>query len=53
VAVLIDASILIESEGGRRELSPHLAQWQQKEFFLSLMTASECSPGCIGRYSCP
>jgi tRNA(fMet)-specific endonuclease VapC len=41
VAVLIDASILIEAERGRLELEPHVAQRQEEEFFLSVITASE------------
>jgi tRNA(fMet)-specific endonuclease VapC len=41
VAVLIDASILIEAERGRLELEPHIAQRQEEEFFLSVITASE------------
>jgi hypothetical protein len=35
MAVLINASILIESERGRLRLDQHLAQQQQEEFFLS------------------
>jgi tRNA(fMet)-specific endonuclease VapC len=45
VAVLIDASILIEYERGRLELEPYLAQRQQEEFFLSVITASELLHG--------
>jgi tRNA(fMet)-specific endonuclease VapC len=45
VAVLIDASILIESERGRLNLEPYLAQRQQEEFFLSVVTASELLHG--------
>jgi predicted nucleic acid-binding protein len=45
MAVLIDASILIESEHGRLELEQHLAQRQQEEFFLSVVTASELLHG--------
>jgi predicted nucleic acid-binding protein len=45
VAVLIDASILIESERGRLDLEQHLAQRQQEEFFLSVVTASELLHG--------
>jgi predicted nucleic acid-binding protein len=45
VAVLIDASILIEYEHGRLELEPYLAQRQQEEFFLSVITASELLHG--------
>ena len=40
MAVLIDASILIESERGRLNLEPYLAQRQEEEFFLSVVTAS-------------
>jgi predicted nucleic acid-binding protein len=45
MAVLIDASILIESERGRLDLEQHLAQRQQEEFFLSVVTASELLHG--------
>jgi tRNA(fMet)-specific endonuclease VapC len=45
VAVLIDASILIESERGRLDLEPYLAQRQEEEFFLSVVTASELLHG--------
>ena len=45
MAVLIDASILIEYECGRLELEPYLAQRQQEEFFLSVITASELLHG--------
>jgi tRNA(fMet)-specific endonuclease VapC len=45
MAVLIDASILIESERGRLDLEPHLAQRQEEEFFLSVVTASELLHG--------
>ena len=45
MAVLIDASILIEYERGRLELEPHLAPRQQEEFFLSVITASELLHG--------
>jgi tRNA(fMet)-specific endonuclease VapC len=45
VAVLIDASILIESERGRLNLEPYLAQRQEEEFFLSVVTASELLHG--------
>jgi hypothetical protein len=45
MAVLIDASILIESERGRLALEPHLAQRQQEEFFRSVVTASELLHG--------
>jgi len=45
VAVLIDASILIEHERGRLDLAQHLAPRQQEEFFLSVVTASELLHG--------
>jgi tRNA(fMet)-specific endonuclease VapC len=45
VAVLIDASILIEVERGQLELEPHVAQRQDEEFFLSVITASELLHG--------
>ena len=45
MAVLIDASILIEFERGRLNLERHLAQRQQDEFFLSVVTASELLHG--------
>ncbi len=45
MAVLIDASILIEAERGRLELEPHVAQRQEEEFFLSVITASELLHG--------
>jgi tRNA(fMet)-specific endonuclease VapC len=45
VAVLIDASILIEYERRRLDLERHLAQRQQEEFFLSVVTASELLHG--------
>jgi len=45
MAVLIDASILMESERGRLDLERHLAQRQQEEFFLSVVTASELLHG--------
>jgi tRNA(fMet)-specific endonuclease VapC len=45
MAVLIDASILIEYERGRLNLERHLAQRQQEEFFLSVVTASELLHG--------
>jgi tRNA(fMet)-specific endonuclease VapC len=45
MAVLIDASILIESERGRLPLDQHLAQRQQEEFYLSVVTASELLHG--------
>ena len=45
MAVLIDASILIEHERGRLDLAQHLAPRQQEEFFLSVVTASELLHG--------
>jgi predicted nucleic acid-binding protein len=45
VAVLIDASILIEAERGRLELESHVRQRQDEEFFLSVITASELLHG--------
>jgi len=45
VAVLIDASILIEAERGRLDLEQHVAQRQEEEFFLSVITASELLHG--------
>ena len=45
MAVLIDASILIEAEWGRLDLEPHVAQRQEEEFFLSVITASELLHG--------
>ena len=45
MAVLIDASILIEYERGRLNLERHLIQRQQEEFFLSVVTASELLHG--------
>ncbi|ETX06340.1 type II toxin-antitoxin system VapC family toxin [Candidatus Entotheonella palauensis] len=45
MAVLIDASILINYERGRLDLEPHLAQRPQEEFFLSVITASELLHG--------
>jgi tRNA(fMet)-specific endonuclease VapC len=45
VAVLIDASILIEAERGRLDIEPHVAQRQEEEFFLSVITASELLHG--------
>ena len=48
MAVLIDASILIEVERGRLELEPHVVQRQDEEFFLSVITASELSWSASG-----
>ena len=45
MAVLIDASILIEYERGRLNLERHLAQRRQDEFYLSVVTASELLHG--------
>jgi tRNA(fMet)-specific endonuclease VapC len=45
VAVLIDASILLEAERGRLDLEPHVAQRPEEEFFLSVITASELLHG--------
>ncbi len=45
MAVLIDASILIEYERGRLDLERHLAQRQQDDFYLSVVTASELLHG--------
>jgi len=45
VAVLIDASILIEAERGRLVLEQHVAQRQEEEFFLSVITVSELLHG--------
>ena len=41
MAVLIDASILIEAERGRLDLEPHVARHGEEEVFLSVVTASE------------
>ena len=45
MAVLIDASILIEAERGRLELESHVARRQEEEAFLSVITASELLHG--------
>jgi tRNA(fMet)-specific endonuclease VapC len=45
MAVLIDASILIEAERGRLELEPHVARRHDEESFLSVITASELLHG--------
>ena len=45
MAVLIDASILIEAERGRLDLEPYVAQRPEEEFFLSVITASELLHG--------
>lgn len=45
MAVLIDASILIEAERGRLELEPHVARHGDEDAFLSVVTASELLHG--------
>jgi len=45
VAVLIDASILIEAERGRLDLEPHVTRHGEEEAFLSVVTASELLHG--------
>jgi len=45
LAVLIDASILIEAERGRLELEPHVARHADEQSFLSVITASELLHG--------
>ncbi len=45
MAVLIDSSILIEAERGRLDLDPHVANRQDEECFLSVVTASELLHG--------
>jgi tRNA(fMet)-specific endonuclease VapC len=45
VAVLIDASILIEAERGRLQLESHVARRQDDEALLSVITASELLHG--------
>ena len=45
MAVLIDASILLEAERGRLELEPHVARHADEESFLSVITASELLQG--------
>jgi len=45
VAVLIDASILIEAERGRLDLGRHVALRPDEESFLSVITASELLHG--------
>jgi len=45
MAVLIDASILIEAERGRLDLEPHVARHGEEEAFLSVVTASELLHG--------
>lgn len=45
MAVLIDASILIEAERGRLRLEPHVGRHEDEEAFLSVITASELLHG--------
>ena len=45
MAVLIDASILIEAERGSLQLEPHVARHHDQESFLSVITASELLHG--------
>ena len=45
MAVLIDASILIEAERERLDLEPHVARHGEEEAFLSVVTASEMLRG--------
>ena len=45
MAVLIDASILIEAERGRLDLESHVARHSDEEAFLSVVTASELLHG--------
>jgi tRNA(fMet)-specific endonuclease VapC len=45
MAVLIDASILIEAERGRLDLQPHVTRHGEEEAFLSVVTASELLHG--------
>jgi len=45
VAVLIDASVLIEHERHRIDLTTRLAGREDEEFFLSVVTASELLHG--------
>ena len=49
MAVLIDASLLIEYERGRLDLERYLVHRQQEEFFLSVVTASELLHGVVHR----
>ena len=44
MAVLIDASILIEAERGRLQFEPHVAR-RHDDWFLSVITASELLHG--------
>jgi tRNA(fMet)-specific endonuclease VapC len=45
MAVLIDASVLIEAERGRLDLEPHVVRHGEDEAFLSVITASELLHG--------
>lgn len=45
MAVLIDASILIDAERGKLDLKPHVARRPDDESFLSVITASELLHG--------
>jgi tRNA(fMet)-specific endonuclease VapC len=45
MAVLIDASILIEAERGRLQLERHVADRADEDSFLSVITASELLHG--------
>lgn len=45
MAVLLDASILIEHERGRLDLEPHIEVRAREELFLSVITASELLHG--------
>ena len=45
MAVLIDASILIEAERGRLDPEPHVKRHGEEEAFLSVVTASELLHG--------
>lgn len=45
MAVLLDASILIEAERGRLDIRPHVERRRDEESFLSVITASELLHG--------
>ena len=45
MAVLIDASVLIEAERGRLDLEPYVAHRPDDQAFLSVITASELLHG--------
>jgi tRNA(fMet)-specific endonuclease VapC len=45
MGLLIDASVLIEYERGRIDLEAKLADREEEEFFLSVITASELLHG--------